>query len=147
MTSEDQGQLERLIDRGITPRMHINVQNTFTNGPVETANVVGEIRGTEHPSKFSWSAGISIRGIFRKGQRTTVQARQQRLALRTPFCARDCDPPHASLCTFHRRRAGLDVRSPTSSSTKSEMQNHLGDLILDEGQGIVKGSCSAVATT
>jgi len=105
MTSEDQGQLERLIDRGITPRMHINVQNTFTNGSVETANVVGEIRGTEHPEQVSWSAGISIRGIFRKGQRTTVQARQQRLALRTPFCARDCDPAARFACTFHRRRA------------------------------------------
>src|SRR5215470_650687 len=51
MTSEDQGQLERLIERGITPRLHINVQNTLTSGPVETANVVGEIRGTEHPEQ------------------------------------------------------------------------------------------------
>src|ERR1700747_3404438 len=50
-TAEDQGQLERLVARGITPRMRINVQNTLTGGPVETANVVGEIRGTEHPEE------------------------------------------------------------------------------------------------
>src|SRR5712671_1349759 len=47
MTTEDQGQLERYIARGLTPRARFNVQNTFTNGPVETANVVGEIRGRE----------------------------------------------------------------------------------------------------
>ena len=52
MTAEDQGQLERFLDRGITPRVRFNVQNTFTNGPVETANVVGEIRGTEHPEQI-----------------------------------------------------------------------------------------------
>src|SRR6266404_265090 len=50
-TAEDQGQLERLIARGITPRMRIDVQNTLTGGPVETANVVGEIRGMEHPEE------------------------------------------------------------------------------------------------
>src|SRR5229473_8673777 len=52
MTAEDQGQLERLIARGITPRVRINVQNTLTSGPVEAANVVGEIRGTEHPEQI-----------------------------------------------------------------------------------------------
>src|SRR5216684_1602534 len=34
MTAEDQGQLERLFARGITPRIRINVQNTLTSGPV-----------------------------------------------------------------------------------------------------------------
>ena len=54
MTGEDQGQLERYLERGITPRVHFNIQNTFTSGPVETANVVGEIRGTGIPSRFWW---------------------------------------------------------------------------------------------
>ena len=51
MTAEDQGQLERYIARRLTPRVHFNVQNTFTNGPVESANVVGEIRGRENPEQ------------------------------------------------------------------------------------------------
>src|ERR1700724_484304 len=51
MTAEDQGQLERFLERGITPRVRFNVQNTFTNGPVESANVVGEIRGRENPEQ------------------------------------------------------------------------------------------------
>src|SRR5207245_11305802 len=52
MTAEDQGQLERFLARGITPRVRFNVQNAFTNGPVETANVVGEIRGREHAEEM-----------------------------------------------------------------------------------------------
>ena len=40
------------MDRGIMPRVRFNIQNTFTNGPVEAANVVGEIRGTEHPEQI-----------------------------------------------------------------------------------------------
>ena len=52
MTTEDQGQLERYLGSGKTVRMRINVQNTFTNGPVETANVVGEIVGREHPEEI-----------------------------------------------------------------------------------------------
>src|SRR3989440_12595390 len=51
MTTEDQGQLERYIARGLTPRARFNVQNTFSNGPVESANVVGEIRGRENPEQ------------------------------------------------------------------------------------------------
>src|SRR5207248_1140120 len=52
MSAEDQGQLERFLERGMTPRVRFNVQNTFTKGPVETANVVGEIRGREHPEEI-----------------------------------------------------------------------------------------------
>src|SRR6202790_2299170 len=49
MTAEDQGQLERYVEAGEKPRARFNVQNTFTSGPVESANVVGEIRGRENP--------------------------------------------------------------------------------------------------
>src|SRR5438093_2858333 len=51
MTAEDQGQLERYAESGKKVRVRCNVQNTFTNGPVETANVVGEIRGRENPEQ------------------------------------------------------------------------------------------------
>ncbi|HEX3587857.1 MAG TPA: hypothetical protein VH024_17790, partial [Candidatus Angelobacter sp.] len=51
MIAEDQQQLGRFLDQGKTVRMQINVQNRVTSGPVDTANVVGEIRGTEHPEQ------------------------------------------------------------------------------------------------
>jgi Zn-dependent M28 family amino/carboxypeptidase len=32
-------------------RTRVNVQNRVSSGPVDPANVVGEIRGTEHPEQ------------------------------------------------------------------------------------------------
>src|SRR5207302_5671169 len=51
MIAEDQQQLGRFIDQGKAVRLKINVQNRVTAGPVDTANVVGEIRGSEHPEQ------------------------------------------------------------------------------------------------
>ncbi len=139
MTSEDQGQLERLIERGITPRMHINVQNTFTNGPVETANVVGEIRGTEHPEQVfvvgghldSWdlSQGTTDNG---SGTAATLGAADAilRAGLRPRRTLR--------FVLFTGEEQGLDGSFAYYKQHKAEWANHLGDLILDEGQGIVK---------
>lgn len=139
MTSEDQGQLERLIARGITPRMHINVQNTFTNGPVETANVVGEIRGSEHPEQIfvvgghldSWdlSQGTTDNG---SGTAATLGAAEtiMRAGLRPRRTLR--------FVLFTGEEQGLDGSFAYYKQHKAEWANHLGDLILDEGQGIVK---------
>src|SRR6202041_3774647 len=52
MAAEDQEQLERYIDHGKTVGLKMDVQNRVTDGHVESANVVGEIRGTEHPEQF-----------------------------------------------------------------------------------------------
>ena len=52
MAAEDQGQLERYLDRGKTVRLKMNVQNHATDGSVDSANVVGEIRGTENPDQI-----------------------------------------------------------------------------------------------
>ena len=46
MIAEDQQQLSRFLDQGKTVRLKINVQNKVSSGPVDSANVVGEIRGT-----------------------------------------------------------------------------------------------------
>jgi len=139
MTSEDQGQLERLIERGITPRLHIDVQNSFTNGPVETANVVGEIRGTEHPEQIfvvgghldSWdlSQGTTDNG---SGTAATLGAADAilRAGLRPRRTLR--------FVLFTGEEQGLDGSFAYIKQHKAEMQNHLGDLILDEGQGAVK---------
>jgi carboxypeptidase Q len=52
MTAEDQDQLERFLDQHKTVRVKIDVQNRVTAGPVESANVVGEIRGAERPEQI-----------------------------------------------------------------------------------------------
>jgi len=138
MTAEDQGQLERLVARGITPRMRINVQNTLTSGPVETANVVGEIRGTEHPEQVlvvgghldSWdlAQGTTDNG---SGIATTLGA--------ADAIVRSGQRPRRTIrfVLFTGEEQGLDGSFAYVKQHAAELANHLGDLILDAGQGPV----------
>jgi len=139
MTAEDQGQLERFLARGITPRLRLNVQNTFTNGPVETANVVGEIRGSEHPEEIlvvgghldSWdlAEGTTDNGA---GTATTLGAAEA--------IARSGQHPRRTLrfVLFTGEEQGLDGSFAYIKQHQDEMKNHLGNLVLDGGQGPVK---------
>ncbi len=140
MTAEDQGQLERYIARGITPRMRLNVQNTFSNGPVETANVVGEIRGREHPEQIlvvgghldSWdlAEGTTDNG---SGTATVLGAAES--------IKRSGERPRRTIrfVLFTGEEQGLDGSFAYMKQHRAEMANHLGDLVLDAGQGAVKG--------
>jgi carboxypeptidase Q len=140
MTGEDQKQLERYLDRGITPRVHFNIQNTFTNGPAESANVVGEIRGTEHPEQIlvvgghldSWdlAQGTTDNG---SGTATTLGA--------ADAIMRSGAKPRRTIrfVLFTGEEQGLDGSIAYIKQHHSEIPNHLGDLILDAGQGEVKG--------
>jgi Zn-dependent M28 family amino/carboxypeptidase len=139
MTAEDQGQLERYLDRGITPHARFNVQNTFTNGPAETANVVGEIRGRENPEQIlvvgghldSWdlSEGTTDNG---SGTATVLGAADtlMRCGLKPRRTIR--------FVLFTGEEQGLDGSFAYVKQHQAEMANHLGDLVLDEGQGPVK---------
>ena len=138
MTAEDQGQLERYIVRGITPRIRINVQNTFTDGPAETANVVGEIRGREHPEQVlvvgghldSWdlAQGTTDNG---SGTATTLGA--------ADAIVRSGQKPRRTIrfVLFTGEEQGCDGSFAYMKQHAAEIENHLGDLILDEGQGPV----------
>jgi len=138
MTAEDQGQLERFVARGITPRVRINVQNTLTSGPVETANVVGEIRGREHPEQIlvvgghldSWdlAQGTTDNG---SGTATTLGAAEAIM--------RSGQKPRRTIrfVLFTGEEQGLDGSFAYYKQHQAEWANHLGDLILDEGQGPV----------
>jgi carboxypeptidase Q len=139
MTAEDQGQLERFLDRGITPRVRFNVQNTFTNGPVESANVVGEIRGTEHPEQIlvvgghldSWdlAEGTTDNG---SGTATVLGAADS--------IKRSGERPRRTIrfVLFTGEEQGLDGSLAYIKQHQAELPNHLGDLVLDAGQGAVK---------
>src|SRR4029077_3672033 len=138
MTAEDQGQLDRFIARGITPRIRINVQNTLTSGPVETANVVGEIPGREHPEQIlvvgghldSWALaeGATDNG---SGTATTLGAAEAIM--------RAGQKPRRTIrfVLFTGEEQGLDGSFAYVKQHAPELPNHLGDLILDEGQGAV----------
>jgi len=138
LTAEDQGQLERYLARGITPHVRFNIQNTFTNGPVETANVVGEIRGTEYPEQIlvvgghldSWdlAQGATDNG---SGTATTLGA--------ADAIMRSGQKPRRTIrfVLFTGEEQGLDGSFAYMKQHAAEIQNHVGDLILDEGQGPV----------
>jgi hypothetical protein len=135
MTAEDQGQLERFITRGLTPRARFNVQNTFTNGAVETANVVGEIRGRENPEQIlvvgghldSWDLG---QGTTDNGSGTaTVLGAAEAIAH-----LREAARQLFGSCCLPARSKGWMASFAYVKQHQSEMANHLGTLVLDAGR-------------
>jgi carboxypeptidase Q len=62
---EDYALFDRLLQRGITPRLAVNIENAMTTDSVPQWNTVAEIRGTEHPGQVvivgghldSWDLG------------------------------------------------------------------------------------------
>ncbi len=138
MTMEDQSQLERYINAGRTVRVRINVQNRLTSGPVESANVVGEIRGTEHPEQIlvvgahldSWdlSEGATDNGT---GTASVLGAAEAIL--------RSGQKPRRTIrfVLFTGEEEGLLGAFAYIKQHQAEMANHLGDLVLDTGQGPV----------
>ena len=138
MTAEDQGQLERYLDGGLKPRARFNIQNTFTDGPVESANVVGEIRGRENPEQVfvvgahldSWdlSEGSTDNGT---GSASVLGA--------ADAIVRSGMKPRRTIrfVLFTGEEQGLDGSFAYIKQHQAELANHLGDLVIDEGQGPV----------
>ena len=138
MTAEDQSQLERYVDSGLKPRARFNIQNTFTDGPVESANVVGEIRGRENPEQVfvvgahldSWdlSEGTTDNGT---GSASVLGA--------ADAIVRSGMKPRRTIrfVLFTGEEQGLDGSLAYIKQHQAELVNHLGDLVIDDGQGPV----------
>jgi len=139
LTAEDQGQLERYVESGKKVRVRFNVQNAFTNGPVESANVVGEIRGRENPEQVlvvgahldSWdlSEGTTDNGTGSASVLASAEA-----------IVRSGMKPRRTIrfVLFTGEEQGLDGSFAYMKQHQSEMANHLGNLVLDNGQGPVR---------
>lgn len=138
MTAEDEGQLERYLDAGVNPRLRFNVQNTFTNGPVESANVVGELRGRENPEQIlvvgahldSWdlAEGTTDNGV---GSACVLAAAEaiERSGMKPRRTIR--------FVLFTGEEQGLDGSLAYVKQHHAELANYLGDLVLDSGPGPV----------
>jgi len=139
MTAEDQGQLERYVESGKKVLVRFNVQNTFSNGPAESANVVGEIRGRESPEQVlvvgahldSWdlSEGTTDNGTGSASVLGSAEA-----------IVRSGMRPRRTIrfVLFTGEEEGLDGSFAYMKQHQSEIANHLGNLVLDDGQGPVK---------
>jgi carboxypeptidase Q len=139
MTAEDQGQLERFLDRGIAPRVRFNVQNTFTNGPVDSANVVGEIRGRENPEQVLVVAAHLDSWDLSEGATDNGTGSASVLGAAEAIVHSGMKPRRTiRFVLFTGEEQGLDGSFAYVKQHQSEMANHLGDLVLDEGQGPVK---------
>lgn len=139
MTMEDQGQLERFLAAGKTVRIHINVENEFTEGPVESANVIGEVVGREHPEEIvvvgahldSWdlSEGTTDNGT---GSTSVLGAAEAivKSGMRPRRTIR--------FILFTGEEQGLLGSLAYAKQHAGEMKNHVGGVVLDTGQGPVK---------
>lgn len=138
ISAEDQDLLERFLDRGKQVRVHIDVQNAVTDGPANTANVVGEIPGTEHPEQVivvgghldSWdlAEGSTDDGV---GVVTTLGAAEA--IVRSGFKPRRT----IRFVLFTGEEEGLLGSLAYTKTHKAEMKNHVAAVILDNGQGPV----------
>ena len=139
MTMEDQGQLERDVLGGKTVHLRLNVQNTFTPGPVETANVVGEIRGRERPEEIFVVGAHLDSWDLSEGATDNGMGAASVLAVAEAIVKAGVRPRRTiRFVLFAGEEQGLLGSYAYIQQHQSEMPNHLGDLILDEGQGPVK---------
>jgi hypothetical protein len=140
MAAEDQDQIERYLARGKSVRLKINVQNRVTAGPVDSANVVGEIRGTQNPEQVvvlgghldSWdlASGSTDNGC---GTTTTLGAAEA--IMKSGYKPRRT----IRFVLFTGEEQGLDGSIAYVKTHKDEMANHVAAVVLDFGQGPVRG--------
>jgi Zn-dependent M28 family amino/carboxypeptidase len=138
MIAEDQQFLERILDQGKTVRIKIDVQNKVSSGPVDSANVVGEIRGSEHPEQVvvvgghldSWdlSDGATDDGC---GVATTLGAAK---AIKVSGFR-----PKRTIrfVLFTGEEQGLLGSLAYTKMHKDELKDHVAAVVLDNGQGPV----------
>jgi carboxypeptidase Q len=138
MTAEDQSQLERYVDAGLKPRARFNIQNTFTNGPVESANVVGEIRGRENPEQIFVVGAHLDSWDLAEGSTDNGTGSASVLGAADAIVRSGMKPRRTiRFVLFTGEEQGLDGSLAYVKQHKAELPNHLGDLVLDEGQGPV----------
>lgn len=139
MTAEDQSQLERYIGRGLTPKVRFNIQNTFTNGPVESANVVGEIRGRENPEQVLVVGGHLDSWDLSEGTTDNGMGSSCALGAADAIMRSGMKPRRTiRFVLFTGEEQGLNGSFAYVKQHQAEMANHLGSLILDNGQGPVR---------
>src|SRR5271157_1431062 len=139
MTAEDQGQLERYLARGLVPRVRFNVQNTFTNGPVESANVVGEIRGRENPEQVLVVGGHLDSWDLSEGATDNGMGSSCALGAADAIVRSGMKPRRTiRFVLFTGEEQGIDGSFAYVKQHQAELANHLGSLILDNGQGPVR---------
>lgn len=139
MNREDEGQIDRFLSEGRSVRLHLNIQNKFTSGPVESANVVGEIVGRENPEQIivvgahldSWDLsegatdnGVGTASVLAAADAIVKSGARPRRTIR--------------FVLFTGEEQGLLGSLAYVKQHASEIKNHVACVVLDNGQGPIK---------
>lgn len=140
MAAEDQDQLERYLDAGKTPRLHINVQNRVTTGPVDAANVIGDIRGSEHPEEIVVAGGHLDSWDLASGATDNGCGSAVALGAAEAIVRSGIKPKRTiRIVLFTGEEQGLLGSVAYVKAHDAEMANHVAAIVLDGGQGPVNG--------
>jgi Zn-dependent M28 family amino/carboxypeptidase len=138
MIAEDEQQLERFLDQGKTVHMKFNVQNRVTSGAVDSANVVGEIRGTQNPEQVIVVGGHLDSWDLAQGATDDGTGVATTLGAAEAIKASGFKPKRTiRFVLFTGEEEGLLGSLAYTKTHKDEMSNHVAALILDTGQGPV----------
>jgi len=136
---EDYSQIERYLLAGKTVRVHVNIQNHFTDGPLESANVVGEIPGREHPEQIVVVGGHLDSWDLSEGTTDNGFGVAATLAAADAIIKSGARPRRTiRFVLFTGEEEGLLGSLAYVKQHAGEMQNHLAAVILDNGQGPVR---------
>jgi carboxypeptidase Q len=138
MSAEDQALIERMLDLGRPVRLHVNVQNTLS-GPVDSANAVGDIVGSEHPEQVIVIGGHLDSWDLATGSTDDGTGAVSALAAADAII-RSGERPRRTIrvVLFTGEEQGLLGSRAYVKQHEAEMSNHLAALILDSGQGPVE---------
>jgi len=134
---EDHEQIQRFLETGRQVRVRIDVKNQLS-GPKESANVVGEVRGRQHPDEVvvigahldSWDLGTGATDDG-MGVAATLGAAEAILhSERKPWRT-------IRFVLFTGEEQGELGSQAYVKAHAGEMANHVAAVILDSGQGPV----------
>ena len=138
-TREDGGQIERFLGEGKNVRLHVNIQNKFTNGPVESSNVVGELVGREHPEQVVVVGGHLDSWDLSEGTTDNGVGVAAALAAADAIVKSGVRPRRTiRFVLWTGEEQGFDGSLAYMKQHASEIKDHLAAVVIDNGQGAVR---------
>jgi hypothetical protein len=138
-TREDGGQIERFLAEGKNVRLHVNIQNKFTNGPVESANVVGELVGREHPEQVVVVGGHLDSWDLSEGSTDNGVGVAASLAAADAMVKSGVRPRRTiRFVLWTGEEQGFGGSLAYMKQHASEIKDHLAAVVIDNGQGAVR---------
>lgn len=140
MAKEHRKLIIRLLDKGTSVRIRMDIQNQVSAGPAESANLLGEIPGLQHPEEIivlaahldSWDLGtgaiddgFGVAAVLWAADAIVASGLKPRRTIR--------------IALFTGEEQGMLGSRAYVRSHQSEIRNHVCALALDWGHGPITG--------